>query len=460
MQVMQILLIKLKSGCLIADRQVKKSLGFTHHSSKTLAFGSQESAMSSPIQTTEALHSGPLSIAVVSPDGPKRNAAAISLSRWGNAQVREFTEYPENLADIPHPLHQGFDAILIDLDGNTELALGIVETLCASRSAIVMVFSAESDPNLMLRSMRAGAREFLSVPFDHAIIAKALSRVGSRRQQPVTAIKRDAKLLVFFGAKGGVGVTTLATNMAVALAEETQQSTLLIDLNLQLGDAAMNLGIEGTFSTVDALQNSAQLDPALLVKFLVRHTSGLSVLPAPLELDSTRISESAIGSLLAVARKQFHYVVVDAGKKIDLRQLNLFEELSTAYLVTQAGIPELRNANRLITQFSTDHCPTLEIVVNRYQSRFLGITDEHLAKALTRPVRWKVPNDYKTVRQMQSSATPLVDHESPLAVAIREMARSASGISDLPASESRRGSAGSLRFPWKKQGDSLAMQKV
>jgi pilus assembly protein CpaE len=176
-----------------------------------------------------------------------------------------------------------------------------------------------------------------------------------------------------------------------------------------------------------------------------------------------QISEEAIGSLIAVARKQFHFVVVDAGKKIDLRQMNLFEESATAYLVTQAGIPELRNANRLITQFTTtDRCPTLEIVINRYQSRFLGITDEHLAKALNRPVRWKVPNDYKAVRQMQTSATPLVDQESPLAIAIREMAHTASGMPELKGGDARRGgSKGSIRLPWKRPSEPFAVpQKV
>lgn len=414
--------------------------------------------MSSTIYPTDALESGQPSVAVVSPDGQKRSAAITSLSRVGNALIREFTEYPANLADTPHPLQKDFDAILIDLDSDAEIALELVETLCASQSATVMVFSAQSDANLMLRCMRAGAREFLSLPFDRAVIARALSRAGSGRQQAPAAIKRDAKLLVFFGAKGGVGVTTLATNMAVALAEETQLSTLLIDLNLQLGDAAMNLGIETPFSTVDALENSSRLDPALLMRFLVRHPSGLSVLAAPAELASTRISEEAVASLIAVARKQFHFVVVDAGKKIDLRQMNLFEESATAYLVTQAGIPELRNANRLITQFTTDRCPTLEIVINRYQSRFLGITDEHLAKALNRPVKWKVPNDYKAVRQMQTSATPLVDQESPLAIAIRAMARSASGMPDLKGSDARRGSSpSSIRLPWKRPGEPIAV---
>ena len=93
--------------------------------------------------------------------------------------------------------------------------------------------------------------------------------------------KAGGKVLVFLGAKGGSGVTTLACNYAVALAQESSQSTLLIDLDLPLGDAALNLGIAAEYSTVNALQDSGRLDASFLSKLLVKHSSGVSVLAAP-----------------------------------------------------------------------------------------------------------------------------------------------------------------------------------
>jgi pilus assembly protein CpaE len=265
---------------------------------------------------------------------------------------------------------------------------------------------------------------------------------------------------VFFGSKGGVGVTTLASNFAVALAQESGQSTVLIDLNLHLGDAATNIGIDAPHSVLDALQNSASLDPALLSSFVTHHSSGLAVLAAPAELPSTQATNVALGSLLAVARQQFRFVVVDAGKKIDLKQMHLFEESFTTYPVTQVGIPELRNANRLIAQFAADRCPKLEIVINRHQSRFLGLTDEHLSKALTRPVQWKIPNDYAAVRQMQSTSIPLVQHDSPIANVIRKMARSACCLPDSPEGATSLGfSKGGLRLPWKGAAKELSPER-
>jgi pilus assembly protein CpaE len=286
----------------------------------------------------------------------------------------------------------------------------------------------------MLRSMHAGAREFFTMPFERGQVAKALQWLATHRGQTPAANKPDGRLLVFFGSKGGAGVTTLATNFAVALAEQGGQSTLLIDLNLRLGDAANNLGIRAPYSTADAFENSAHLNAAMLSRLVATHPSGLSVLSAPSDLLPAQPSPSAISKLMAVARQAFHYVVVDAGKKIDLSELNLLEPNSTSYLVTQVGIPELRNANRLIGQFAGDRSQTtLEVIINRYEPHFLGLTEEHLTKALTRKANWKVPNDFKAVQRMLSTANPLVYQDLPIARAVREIARSVCGVAYTPA---------------------------
>ena len=160
--------------------------------------------------------------------------------------------------------------------------------------------------------------------------------------------------------------------------------------------------------------------------------------------------ELMLHAMRAVARHQFDNIVIDAGKKIDLRQMHLFIASATAYLVTQVGIPELRNANRLIAQFSADNSPRLEIVINRYQSRFLGLTDEHLAKALTRPVQWKIPNDFKAVSAMQSNGKPLVQLDSPIAAVLRKMADAACAPPIPTESKPPKAAAVTeFRIPWR-----------
>ncbi len=139
-----------------------------------------------------------------------------------------------------------------------------------------------------------------------------------------------------------------------------------------------------------------------------------------------------------MARQEFDNVVVDMGSKLDLMGTSVYKDATAVYLVTQAGIPELRNSNRLITQFFTAAVPKLEIVINRYEPRSLGVSEEHITKALTRPAQWKIPNDYAAVRKMQINATPLVLADSAISRQIKQMANAVSGQDDAKGSTGKK----------------------
>ena len=389
--------------------------------------------MSTTVQFPDTFVSaGVLSTAVIGPDDQRRNAVIEALTESQNGQIREFIGYPASIADAAKVLMRAYDVVLVDLDSNPEFALDLVEGICVHGSAIVMVYSALGDPDLIVRCMRAGAREFLRLPFTHGAVAEALVRASARRPVSHARQRTEGGLFVFLGSKGGAGVTTLACNYAVALAEESAKNTLLIDLNLPLGDAAINLGIKAQYSTVDALLNSSRLDSSFLSTLLIRYSPSLSVLAAPSELTPCQASNDAVDRLLTLARQEFDYVVVDAGSRLDLQRTVLFNECATIYLITQVGIPELRNSNRLISQFSHDGGHKLEVVLNRYETNSLGITDEQVTKALTRPAQWKVPNNYAAVRKMQNTAAPLVVEDSPIARTIRQMAKIVCGKPAAP----------------------------
>jgi pilus assembly protein CpaE len=378
------------------------------------------------------LSAGVLSIAVICPDDQRLRAATMALAECHSGAIREFNSYPSNLDDVPRILEHNFDVVIVDLDSNSNYALDLVETISVHGLATAMVYSSQVDPDLVLRSMRAGAREFLTLPFAPGIMAEALVRASALRSAIRLPKKTDGRLLVFLGAKGGSGVTTLACNFAVSMVQECGQKTLLIDLNLPLGDAAINLGIKARYSTVNALQNSSRLDSSFLSTLLVQHSSGLSVLSAPSELTATHLSDDAINKLLDVARQEFDYVVVDAGSRLDFQNTRLFDQSATIYLVTQIGIPELRNSNRLISKLSTAGSPKVEIVINRYDPRNMEIAEDDVTKALTRPAEWKIPNNYSAVRRMQNTATSLMQDDSEISRAIRQMARSVSGQPAIP----------------------------
>jgi pilus assembly protein CpaE len=383
-------------------------------------------------QCPDALGQDFLTIALIGPDESRRNAASITLAECQGCDIQEFSSYPPSLDDLPRLLDKNYDVIIIDLDSDQEYALELIESICASGSTTLMVYSAKADSELLVRCMRAGAREFLSLPFSRSTMAEALVRAAARRPTSRPPKKSNGKLLVFMGAKGGTGVTTLSCNYAVALAQESNQSTLFIDLDLPLGDAALNLGITAEYSTVNALQDFRRLDSSFLSKLIVKHSSGVSVLAAPGKFPLVRCSDEAIDKLITVSRQDFDNVVVDIGSRLDLTSTSLFKEAFTIYLVTQANIPELRNSNRLISHFFLAGGPKLEIVINRYEGRSLGISDEQITKALTRPAQWKIPNDYSAVRRMQNTAIPLALTDSPIARQIRQMARSVNPMPAVP----------------------------
>ena len=390
--------------------------------------------MSATIQITDSSRqsAGILSTAVISPDMHRRNEAINALGECQNGPIREFISYPPNLDDISRTLGNNYDIVLVDLDSDPEYALDLVESISTRGLATVMVYSEQKDPDLLLKCMRVGAREFLTLPIDTGAMSEALDRASALRKTLRPSNKASGRLLVFLSAKGGSGATTLACNYAVSLAQESQQRTLLIDLNLPLGDAAINLGIKAEYSIVTAFQNSSRLDAHFLSGLLVQHSSGLFVLAAPSELAPTFVSADVIDKLLEVACQDFDYVVVDAGSRLDLQRKHLFDESATVYLVTQVGIPELRNSHRLIAQLSAEGSPKLEIVINRYDPRSMEIDEEHITKVLTRPVSWKIPNNYAAVRRMQNTATPLTEDDSPISQAIRQMTRSICGQPAIP----------------------------
>jgi pilus assembly protein CpaE len=342
--------------------------------------------------------------------------------------IQEFISYPPDLARVPAMLAQQFDVVCIDLDSDTEHALDLVAAIVLPRSTTVMVYSMQADRNLVIRCMRAGAREFLALPLLPDDMAGALTRVKFHHP-PVPAIgDRNRKTFVFLGAKGGCGVTSIASCFASELARESRRSTLLIDLGRPLGDAAIHLGLSSDYSVLNALEEWNRLDSNFLRSLVVDHDSGLSVLAAPSDFPPTCAPIEAVDRLLAVAQQSFHFVVVDVGSRIDLKDSSLFDESIYLYLVAQVGISAMRNANRLITQFFSMRSQRLQIVINRYASHAFGFNDEQITKALTRSAQWKIPDDDAHRKGVRVPGSDFAEEESAAFKAIRQMARSACGL--------------------------------
>jgi Flp pilus assembly CpaE family ATPase len=171
---------------------------------------------------------------------------------------------------------------------------------------------------------------------------------------------------------------------------------------------------------------------------MVEHTSNLAILAAPSTHTQVEVKKGATERLLTVARRNFDEVVVDAGSHWSWMDDALFEQAKTIYLVTQVGISELRNANRVITGGLSAYGEKLEIILNRHEPINALVEDDVIKSALTKSATWRVPSDYMTIRDMQTLAKPLVLTDKPIAQSIQVMAQKALGIQPQQLTKPKR----------------------
>jgi pilus assembly protein CpaE len=202
-----------------------------------------------------------------------------------------------------------------------------------------------------------------------------------------------------------------------------------VDLDFQLGEIALGLGMTSRFSVVDALLNVARLDKEFLATLLLRHSSGLAVLSSPEDYNffHSPVDEGA-AKLWGILRDEFDYVVVDTGTCHGNIQESLFGMSDKLYLVTEMTFPALRNGHRLVSFLSARNWNrNLEVVLNRFNSRHADIDEKSAMNALGRTINWRIPNAYAAARAAEDSGIPLAMADSPITRALTEMAKSASG---------------------------------
>jgi len=392
--------------------------------------GTSSSGVQDQPRDAEKREKGVLSIALIGPDDDRRKAFLSVISGCEGSQVREFSAFPPDLDEVPKAVGELYDVVILDVDSDPDYVYDLVGRICSCSNACVMLYSAEPDVKQAVRFMRAGAAEYFTLPLIADEVVGALSRAAVRGPAPPPAalITKLGQVFVFQGSKGGCGVTSIASNFALSVAQESKQATILIDLGLPLGDVAINLGMTATYSTANAFRDPGRMDFSFLSSLLTKHSTGLSILSAPNEFANEVPTKEAIDKLISIARQNFVYLVLDVGSRVDLMETSIFDESSVIYLISQVGISELRNANRMISQFFSLRNRSLQIVMNRYTAKSLLFDDEQIGKALTRPTNWKIPDDWATARRTQNTATPIALDTSPISNAIRQMARAACNI--------------------------------
>jgi pilus assembly protein CpaE len=309
------------------------------------------------------------------------------------------------------------DLFIIDARSDSAAAMARVEALrAASTTSGIFVVAREPNPDLILQSMRAGANEFFTFPPAADTFHEAIRRTAARRT--AAGQGQTATTMVFFGAKGGAGTTTVAVNCAVELARLSGQRTVIVDLKPGLGEVGLFLGVRSRYTLVDALDNMNRLDAEFLRELVAKHKSGLEILAGSDNFDRPNASDgAALEEILRHLREEYEYVVIDAGSQINAGVVASLYTADTIGLVANPDVPSIRNAQRLLDRIrqmgaSADR---VRLLLNRAAEPF-PIPPAQIEAAVGHPIDHMFPSDYKTVSGALNSGVPLaLTGSSPLA---------------------------------------------
>ena len=313
---------------------------------------------------------------------------------------------------------------IISLGANSEQGINLIKRLCLESPKTALISAAQNaSPDLLLQSLRAGAREFLQLPIKADELKTVLDRVADFCAGQVEAPKKKGRMVAVFSSKGGCGTSFIATNLAAS----TGARTILVDLNLQAGDLPLFLGIDPKYSFADMSENRMRLDDALINSFTTPYSSSLSLLAAPKEADlADEIEPEHVFEVLRRLRESYEYIVLDPQHTFDSITLAALDQSDEIVLVLTLDIPAIRSTQRALEIFDRLGYPRkkIRIVVNRW-SKQIDLDLRHVEKFLGEPVIGFVPSDYQTAVTSINLGCPLVQSEpnSRIALEIKRIAQ-------------------------------------
>ena len=347
--------------------------------------------------------------------------------------VSEYAEIRQAAVDLPG---RRPDLVVVELPGDAadRAVQAIHEVAEMVPDAAIFATGQATSAEFVIQVIRAGAAEFLSRPVERDDVLTALDKLSRGRRAP-TAPRMSGRIMSVFATKGGLGATTLATNLAVCLAGKRPDRTLLVDFDTRQSDVRTLLSVRSPYSVLDALENLERMDDAYLRGLLTRHESGLMVLPGPAKIERTAPSTEQIQAALEILRSHFVHVVADLRHDFDLGTLATLEVSDTVLFLTGPTVSGIRSAAAGIAAFRSFGLNLNKVKVVLMREDTGGdVTLKHVREALGVPVFWKTPSDYQAVVSAINTGEPVVNASprSKVSKNLRELA-------DLLATASKAG---------------------
>lgn len=301
---------------------------------------------------------------------------------------------------------------IADISNNCDQMLDRVLQITKNNAGCKVLVVAESPSvDLIVKAMRAGAKEFLPIPLVKTEVFESFNKLNESLEY---APKHNSKckILSIFSNKGGIGKTSIATNLALELANITKEKVALIDLNFQLGDVTTFMDLKPSFNISYMLQNLDKINEDFLLSTLEKYanTSLYVLADPPYFKQADDITPRSITKLFNILKETFSYIVVDAESSFDAKNISALTESDMIFLVTIANLPALRNSQRCLELFNKlgfDESK-IKILLNRYMEND-EISIKDVEKVIGKKIYWKVPNNYFTMMSAINKGIPVCE---------------------------------------------------
>lgn len=339
------------------------------------------------------------------------------------------------------------DLIVLDLESDPGLGLKFAQFMADQNPGLRFVaVGPVLEPDMLMAAMRANVADYLPKPVAEEALRAAVERAAQRLGKGAGERSRAAGVVYpFFGVKGGVGSTIIAANFAIMLHRLTGKKTLLLDLDLELGESALILGVQPRFNLVDFIENFRRMDAGLLASYIEQHESGVHLLSAAFQPQKAEaISPDQVRRMLQFLRQHYEYIVIDTPKSFGPHSLAALEQGELVFLVATADVPSLRNIQRglpLLKRVLPHGEEQLRLIVNRHSDNdAISIADVERTLGLT--VFATIGNDYEAVMTSVNSGKPIALDGS--AVFTRDLRLMGTKLAGLTTDAPRSGLTGRL----------------
>lgn len=331
----------------------------------------------------------------------------LFAGEFENLEVCQENDYSEAYKKIAN--YQGKSILLADLSTYKQQKLELILKVTKEcKSCKVLALSDNPSVDLIIEIMRAGAKEFVPIPIIKSEFFESVNKLLSEFNE--TKKTNNCKIISVFSNKGGIGKTSLATNLALELAKITKENIALIDLNFQMGDITTFLDLKPSFNISYMLENLDKINETFLLSTLERYkkTSLYVLADPPYFKQADNIQPRQITKLFNTLKETFSYIIVDAEASFEGKNIAALDNSDLVLLVSVANLPALRNTQRCLELFEKlgYDKEKVKIIINRYMEND-EIKEADIEKVLSKKIYWKIPNNYFAIMTAINKGIPV-----------------------------------------------------